>query len=213
MAQGKKIIMEETTTENKILEAAKKIFRQKGMEGARMQEIADEAGINKALLHYYFRNKEKLFLAVFEDSFIQIIPNLSDIFTQCITIEEKISLFVESYIKILEPYPDLPMFILSESRRDPSILINVLERSGIHPKEITLLLNSEMEKGNIIRQNPAHLMVNIVSLCIFPFLARPLLEIVMLKKQGLNPKDFYNNRMAETKDFILRAVIPNYQKR
>jgi len=213
LKQRKETIMEETTTENKILEAAKKIFRQKGMEGARMQEIADEAGINKALLHYYFRNKEKLFLAVFEDSFIQIIPNLSDIFTQCITIEEKISLFVESYIKILEPYPDLPMFILSESRRDPSILINVLERSGIHPKEITLLLNSEMEKGNIIPQNPAHLMVNIVSLCIFPFLARPLLEIVMLKKQGLNPKDFYNNRMAETKDFILRAVIPNYQKR
>lgn len=200
------------TTEEQILEAAKNVFRAKGMEGARMQEIADEAGINKALLHYYFRNKEKLFLAVFTDSFRQIIPNMEIIFSQDIPIKEKLGHFVDAYIKLLTPYPDLPMFILSEARRDPSILMEVLDKGGIKPVAITNMLLKEMDEGNLIRQHPSHMMVNIVSLCVFPFLAKPLLETVILKKQNVNPSDFYTHRLEEIKSFVYRATIPNYNE-
>ena len=204
--------MDTNTTEEQILEAAKKVFRAKGMQGARMQEIADEAGINKALLHYYFRNKEKLFMAVFADAFLQIMPNMDQIFSSDRSIEEKISVFIEAYINMLSAYPDLPIFILSEARRDPTILFEVLEKSGIKPVSITEFILLEMEKGNLVRMNPSHMMVNIVSLCVFPFLARPLLETVILKKQGVDPAEFYNIRLEEVKTFVLRAVIPNYSE-
>ncbi len=198
------------TTEEQILEAAKRVFRAKGMDGARMQEIADEAGINKALLHYYFRSKDKLFLAVFTDSFRQIIPNMEEIFSQEIPIKDKLGLFVEAYTQLLSPYPDLPMFILSEARRDPAILMEVLDKGGIKPVAITNLLLNEMDAGNLIRQHPSHMMVNVVSLCVFPFLAKPLLETVILKKQGVDPSEFYTNRLEEIKTFVYRATIPNY---
>ena len=68
----------EFSTEQTILQAAKKVFIQKGMEGARMQEIADEAGINKALLHYYFRSKDKLFEAIFQDAILKFIPDMME---------------------------------------------------------------------------------------------------------------------------------------
>ena len=69
----------DTNTEQSILEAAKIVFIKKGMEGARMQEIADEAGINKAMLHYYYRSKDKLFEAVFKETFLKLVPNLIEI--------------------------------------------------------------------------------------------------------------------------------------
>ena len=81
---------QELSTEKTILEAAKKVFLDKGFDGARMQEIADEAGINKALLHYYFRSKDKLFDAIFEEAFKQFLPNISDIMVSDISIEEKV---------------------------------------------------------------------------------------------------------------------------
>ena len=70
------MIIQEADTEQLILEAAKKVFFNKGFDGARMQEIADVAGINKALLHYYFRSKDKLFEAIFFDAFQQFIPRV-----------------------------------------------------------------------------------------------------------------------------------------
>ena len=80
-------------TEEKILNAAQTVFIQKGMDGARMQEIADEAGINKALLHYYFRTKQKLFEAIFKKVFSQIFPNLMDMVHSELPIEEKLGDF------------------------------------------------------------------------------------------------------------------------
>ena len=83
-------------TEQKILDAAKQVFLVKGLAGARMQEIADEAGINKALLHYYFRSKEKLFEKILNEAFTNIIPNIITIFTSNLPFFEKIRLFLMS---------------------------------------------------------------------------------------------------------------------
>ena len=202
----------DTSTEATILEAARKIFQQKGMEGTRMQEIADEANINKAMLYYYFRSKKKLFLAVFEDSFLEVIPDMSIIFAMDNSIEEKLTIFIDSFITVLLQIPDLPMFILSEARRDPQILVNVLDMAGVYPISITGVLQDEIDKGNIIDQPPAHIMVNIVSLCLFPFLAKPLLDAVFLKSNEYDPDLFFAERKEVIKEFVLQSIIPNYKK-
>ena len=102
-------------SEEKILNAAQSVFIQKGMDGARMQEIADEAGINKALLHYYFRTKQKLFEAILKKVFSNILPNLMDMVHSDLPIEEKLGIFIENYIDLLMENPYLPNFILKEN--------------------------------------------------------------------------------------------------
>ena len=106
-------------TEKQILDAAKQVFITKGLSGARMQEIADKAGINKAMLHYYFRNKDTLFKAVFVNTFGQAMHMINEIFTTEMQLFDKIRLFTDSYISFLIKNPHLPVFIISEIQRNP----------------------------------------------------------------------------------------------
>ena len=85
-------VQQDTTTEGKILAAARKVFIAKGMAGARMQDIADEAGINKALLHYYFRSKEKLFETIFKELSLQFLPRINSLFESELSLFEKIEI-------------------------------------------------------------------------------------------------------------------------
>ncbi len=113
----------EKSTEEKILAAAKKVFIAKGMAGARMQDIADEAGINKALLHYYFRSKEKLFEMIFMEAAQKLFPKINFIFESDVSLFEKIENFCEEYITIMSENPYLPLFVLNEISRDPEIFM------------------------------------------------------------------------------------------
>ncbi|MEO6687147.1 MAG: helix-turn-helix domain-containing protein, partial [Dyadobacter sp.] len=118
MAKGKKDL--DLSTEEKIMEAARKVFTEKGYAAARTRDIAEESGINLALLNYYFRSKEKLFELVMLEKvnklFGTIIPILTDETTE---LEEKLDRIAESYIDLLLVNPDLPIFVLSEIRRRP----------------------------------------------------------------------------------------------
>ena len=88
-------------TEEKIFEAATDVFVEKGMDGARMQDIATHAGINKALLHYYFRTKDQLFNAVFEKIARKIFKKFAPVFDENLTLEEKIRFFFREHIAFL----------------------------------------------------------------------------------------------------------------
>src|SRR5438874_9015673 len=99
-------------TEERILTAAKKVFLKEGMAGARMQDIADEAGINKALLHYYFHNKEKLFDVIFMEAAQKLFPKISFIFESDLPVLEKIEHFADEYITVILENPYLPLFVL-----------------------------------------------------------------------------------------------------
>ncbi len=101
----------DTSTESGILNAAKRIFQQKGMDGARMQEIADEAGINKALLHYYYRSKQLLFEAVFKSAFLLLAPQLNKVLNDDSSLFDKIKNFTNNYISFVIKHPYLPNFI------------------------------------------------------------------------------------------------------
>lgn len=200
--------VKESETEKIILNAAKDVFFRKGYDGARMQEIADVAGINKALLYYYFRSKDKLFEAIFEEAFKKLIPKIVESMTSEMNFEEKIKKFINNYIDTLIEVPQIPIFILNELNRNPDRIIGVLKKAGLKPEVIVEGLQRDIENGVIRAVNPKHLIVNIVSLCIFPFAAKPIMQKLFLKDD--NPKLFYEflkERKSEVSNFIINSLI------
>jgi len=136
-------------TEQMILLAAKKVFVRKGYTGSTMQEIANEAGINKSLLHYYFRSKEKLFNAVFHEAFKNFIPRVGEIMTSEPPFFDKIEAFVGIYINLLMENTYLPGFILQEINRNPDKLIHFFQKIGVQMQLIVQLIEEEINSGNI----------------------------------------------------------------
>ena len=200
-------VINKDNTEDKILEAAKKVFIQKGMDGARMQEISNEAGINKALLHYYFRTKQKLFEAIFSKLFNQIFPNIRSLIFSEKPFEERLGDFIEKYIDLLLKNPFLPAFILKEINRDPDFLASIIKKQGVNPEEILQMIEREMEAGTIIRMDPRDLMINILGLSIFPFAARPLMQMMFFSNIKKEYKDFLVKRKETVKIFILNSIL------
>ncbi|WP_340114310.1 TetR/AcrR family transcriptional regulator [Maribellus mangrovi] len=194
-------------TEEKILIAAQSVFIEKGMDGARMQEIANHAGINKALLHYYFRTKQKLFEAIFKKVFKSILPNIMEMVHSDLPIEKKLGIFIEKYIDLLLKNPFVPTFILKEMNRDPGFLAATLKSSGIQPREILAMFEHEMEAGNIRKMDPRDLMANILGLSIFPIAAGPLLNILFFDNNKQEYERFIQKRKETVKIFILNSIM------
>lgn len=197
----------DSTTEEKIMEAAKKVFLQKGMAGARMQDIADEAGINKALLHYYFSNKEKLFEMIFLEAAGRLFPKINAIFESDQPLFEKIHQFCEEYIEEVMDSPYLPMFVLYEINQDPVYFMKKLMPGNLKPNPMHFLsqIDAEVKKGTIKPISPLHLMINLVSLTIFPFVAKPMIQANL----GIDEWQFraaMEQRKKEIPRFIIDAI-------
>jgi TetR/AcrR family transcriptional regulator len=171
----------EEATEKKILEAARTVFHRAGYDGARMQEIADEAGINKALLHYYFRNKDKLFEAVFVEALRRnMIPLMHMMVSADTTVEEKITNFARSYIETIRRNPELPGFIIHEINRNPQRLVENAKTQGlVVPQTLIAQISEGIEQGRYNPVDPRQLVVSLVSMCIFPFIGRPMIQMAM----------------------------------
>jgi len=196
----------ETGTEARILEAARNIFHIKGLTGARMQEIADEAGINKAMLHYYYRSKEHLFEAVFKEAVGRIFPIIVQILSYEIPLFDKIRIFVKEYIRILKENPYLPGFVISEITQHPDKFTDLFQEKGIvFPKVFIDEIKESAEKGEIIDIDPLMLVVNIIALCIFPVVAKPVIKgIYRLSEEEFN--QFIEKREYEVADFIINSI-------
>jgi TetR/AcrR family transcriptional regulator len=195
------------STEDKILEAAKNVFVAKGMDGARMQEIADKAGINKALLHYYFRSKERLFEAIFSGIIEFTFPKLTKILLSDIPIITKIEQAIDAYMDLLIKHPFIPGFLIKEMNRDPSGLFKLIVRFGLNPQNIAGKIQEAMDRGEIIKMDPRHLAVNVVSMCVFPFAARPILGFVIFKDDTKALEAFYAERAEVIKKFVIDAIV------
>ena len=200
------------STEDKILEAAKNVFVSKGMEGARMQEIADEAGINKALLHYYFRSKERLFEAIFSEIIKFAFPKITRIAQSDEPFVNKIEQVVDAYIDLLIKHPFIPGFVMKELNRDPSGLFKMVVKFGLNPQVIFDQIQLAMDRGEIIQMPPRHLAANIISMCIFPFAARPLVSFVLFKDDQKALDAFYAERADIIKQFVINAIVINKAK-
>ena len=201
----------EMNTEERILNAAREVFEQKGMTGARMQEIADKAGINKALLHYYYRTKDKLFEKVFDVAFSLFIPKAQEMLVGDASILEKIEFFVTNYINLLQKHPYIPGFVINELNRNPEMLVKIFEKNvGLQKNDIIQKLNNqinnEVQKGFIKPISAQNLITNIVSLCIFPFVAKPILKGIMFNNDNKEYKAFLDQRKEFVKEYIINSI-------
>jgi len=195
------------STEQLILQTAREIFIQKGLAGARMQDIADRAGFNKALVHYYFTSKEKLFELVFEQEFAQFFSNLATIISAELPLFEKIESIVSLDIERMTQFPGLPNFVLNEMSRNPDVIFKKLKKIPIEKVlgGFQKQINSEVKKGTIKKISADQLFINIQSLCIFPFIARPMIRGLM----QLDEKAYLamiEKRKTEVARFIINAI-------
>ena len=169
----------ELSTEEKILISASKVFTEKGFSGARTRDIAEEAGINLALLNYYFRSKEKLFEQVMKAKIVllfgQILPIITDEKT---TLEEKIDLTTEKYIDILSKNPNLPVFVISEIQKKNSELTSIIPIRKVFNN--SSLIKQIKEKRPDL--NPLHFLVSFLGMTIFPFVAKPIFNAFQIIK-------------------------------
>jgi TetR/AcrR family transcriptional regulator len=171
----------EPDTERKILEAAAKVFMMKGKLGASMQDIADEAGINRTLLHYYFRNKDKLFDRVFRNLLARVLPEMLRIMASERPLFERIERFVEAYTDVLMQNPFLPVFIFQEISLNPDRLAGMVRERGINPEAILKNFNRELEKAGMKGSDPRHVLASIMGMVLFPFVARPLFQVIAFR--------------------------------
>ena len=186
-----------------IWDAARKIFLSKGLSGARMQDIADEAGINKALLHYYYRSKEKLFAQIFEKELMSFFRDIEAIFKSDLPFFEKIEKLVDHEIDTFSKCPELPLFILNELSQQPP---EALTGSGCMDNRIhhlfRQLVRREIEKNNIKDVNADQLFIHLVSLSVYPFIAKRMIQAMFDQNE-----ESYNRFIQKRKKEICRFVF------
>ena len=203
-------------TENRILTAARTVFVRRGTSGARMQEIAEEAGVDQALLHYYFRSKERLSEAVFTEVAGRMFPALIQILGGDGSIREKVDDIVNMYLDTMSRSPFLPGYLISEMQHHPERVPQLIK--GIAGAELSTALapilekldrqiSSEVRAGRMRRISAQQFMTNLISLCVFPFAAQPMLRAAFgLDDDGFTK--FIATRRKELPQFIMNAMTP-----
>ncbi len=168
----------DSSTEDKIKNAARTVFHKKGYAATRTRDIAEEAGINLALLNYYFRSKEKLFDLIMLESMQGFAASLLIIFNNTETsLENKIETFAEKHVELLLQNPDIPLFILSELRENPDLLLSKIGGvDKILKSNFIQQFQQGIKDGKITAVNPLHFLINMLAMTAFPFVASPLLK-------------------------------------
>jgi len=202
-------------TEKRILDAARIVFVRRGTAGARMQEIAEEAGVNQALLHYYFRSKERLAATIFREAAGRLLPAVIGVFNSDATFEHKVEQFVHMYIDTVRKSPFLPAYVMSELHHHPERVEAMLESAGVDHitmaamlrKGIGAQLEAQAAKGLMRPIAPEQFILNLMGLVVMPFIGKPALRILF----GFDDKAFarlLDERRAELPGLILRSLRP-----
>lgn len=193
----------EKQTEEQIFLAAQRVFQEKGFAGARMQEIADEADINKSMLHYYYRSKEKLFLEVFQSSVKKIFPQLMAILSSDDELDSKVHSVVDFYYNTFRKNPYLPSFVVHEMNQHPKRFKEFISSLDIGiPEKFAEQLRKEIEAGKITPMKPTHFLMNIVSLCLMPVIARTMVQTLF----SMNDDEF-DKFLQERKDLVPKIIF------
>jgi AcrR family transcriptional regulator len=188
----------DTSTEEKIKEAARIVFTKKGYAATRTRDIAEEAGLNLALLNYYFRSKEKLFEQIMMEKiqklFGFLMPTINEPST---SLERKLELIALNYIDMLSQTPDLPLFVLSEVRNNPERFATTIQPGKVL-RESHFVKQLQEQRPDL---HPIHFLMNFLGMILFPFIARPLL----MSAGALNTKEF-EMLMNERKSLIPKWI-------
>ena len=187
------------TTEERIKAAARKVFHQKGYAGTRTRDIAEEAGINHAMVNYYFRSKEKLFGIVMLETMTFFFKGVSTILNnENTSLEEKIEQVVANYIDLLLEEPELPTFMFNEVRTNPEPFVaNTPILQALEHSVLARQYAETVAQGRITEPNLIHTVLNVISLVIFPFIAQPIFTAL-----SRTNKEAYKALMLERKKLI-----------
>jgi AcrR family transcriptional regulator len=194
-------------TEERIFEAATGVFEEKGMDGARMQDIANHAGINKSLLHYYFRTKDQLFNAVFEKLAGKMLRKFAPVFEKDLTLDEKIRFFFRQHITFMKENPRLPFFILNEINRNPARIKKLLKNVDFIKfwEKLEEQHKDELKKYKITKETVPQIMSTIAAISVFPFAARAILEGIF-ENIGVDFDTYIEERKEFAADFVIGAL-------
>jgi TetR/AcrR family transcriptional regulator len=199
----------------RILDAARDAFLDRGTSGARMQEIADAAGVNKALIHYYFQNKDTLARAVFQRELKSLVQPVMNTLASQRPLEDKVRTVVGLYTEKLSAFPQMPGYVLAEMHFHPERLEEfVTSLTDVAPdvmgRTVFDVLGHQIDEavaeGRMRPLPPRQFMVNLISLCVFPFAARPLLTLVTGGEAEFDA--FIAERRDSLADFFLQALRP-----
>lgn len=199
---------EKSSTEEKIFEAARDVFHRKGFDGARMQEIADKANINKSMLHYYYRSKDKLFEKVYQLSLMRALPQIVSLLNKELPLEDKIREFVREYLSVIKKNPEIPSFIIRELNTNPSRIqeffrSQMAKRVQPFIEQVKDASESGLIKGDL---PPEQVIINIMSLVIFPFIGKPILQILFNIDDSAFD-DFVDQRLDYLPDFVVEMTL------
>jgi AcrR family transcriptional regulator len=193
----------EKETEERIFKAAQTIFEKRGFDGARMQEIADEAEINKSMLHYYYRSKDKLFQEVFKAGVKQVFPQVLIILNADISLKEKVNQIVDFYHNMFRDNPHLPTFVTYEMNQHPERFQEFIRQMNVEiPAKFLEQVQDEVAAGNLIQIKPHQFLMNIVSLCMMPMLARQMVQTLF----SLNDEEYFEF-LEERRQFISTIIF------
>ena len=204
---------DDISTEKRILEAAHKVFVKKGYAAARMEDIAKEAGINRALLHYYFRSKDKMFDIIFNQHFAELLGGLGEIIKAEIPFEDRMRNLVNLYHNKFSSHPDLPLFVIHELSQNPDRLVRLISglpggsESGMLATRFRSIVQEEVKAGRIRTIDGMQLLINVLGLVLYPFIAKPIFQFVM-KVNDEGYAKMLKNRQTEIFEFIMNALKP-----
>ena len=205
-------------TRERILEAAEAVLVRKGADGARMHEIASAAGVNQALIHYYFGTKEDLRHLVLRRVVRRSVVPVARVWSVRDPVQVNIPRVVRACTEELRGRPGVPGFLLSALHRQPSLAGALLEAvgedlEGVAPpgrqlvRRLAAELRRDLPSADVPTLSAVQLLTNLVALCLFPFVARPALQV------GLGMGDdgfdrFLDRHVDQVAAFLLRGLDP-----
>ena len=193
----------EIQTEKLIKETAKILFFQKGLLKATTQEIANEAGVNRALIHYYFRSREQMLETLLEETLQEKKDRIRKILTSSLPFKEKIASYIDAVVDYGLKYPYLDNFIISEIARRPDKLKLLCAKDRLKSTDLIRdALNKEIKKGKIAAVSAEHFVVNLISLCNYPLLAKSVIQTI----HGMTDTA-YRKFLVERKQIIFRTIF------
>lgn len=194
---------EEPQTETLIKEKAKILFFQKGFLNATTQEIADEAGVNRALIHYYFRSRELMLDILLDDTLQEKKDRVRRILTSKYPFREKIARYIDAVVDYGLKYPYLENFIISETARRPEKIKMFCAKDRFRSSDIIREeLEQEVKQGKLGPMSAEHFMVNLAALCNYPLLAKSVIQTI----HGMTDST-YRKFLMERKRIIFRTIF------
>lgn len=198
----------------KIIDVATSVFAQDGFNGARMKRIAEKAGVNQSLLHYYFHSKEKLYEEVLFRFFSGVCLSLANHLTIKADPVDSFKNFIDTYLDILNSRPELSRLMLFELLEGGERLMRVIDRifaeTGVSPPSLAIPFLENARKKNLIRPvDPVQTSLSVMGMCLFYFIARPLMEHVWGKPP--DERKFIEQRKKAIRDLVLYGVMKNKQ--